>query len=133
MLCENVKTYHSDTGFVGGFVAMNSGQISNEGSTIGQPVDEVVVTMLMDNTYDGLLTDGSVTDLFGHADPLAVYVPEVDRLQLLGEPSVDAVQVVDVALDELVQPDLVLVEIAPVGLAGLAELLREAIDCATGE
>ncbi|MEJ2575977.1 MAG: ligand-binding protein SH3 [Gammaproteobacteria bacterium] len=37
-LCENVKTYHSDTGFVGGFVALNSGQISNEGSTIGQPV-----------------------------------------------------------------------------------------------
>jgi hypothetical protein len=39
MLCENVKTYHSDTGFVGGFVALNSGQISNEGSTIGQPID----------------------------------------------------------------------------------------------
>jgi hypothetical protein len=39
MLCENVKTYHSDTGFVGGFVAMNAGQVSNEGSTIGQPVD----------------------------------------------------------------------------------------------
>ncbi len=39
-LCENVKTYHSDTGFVGGFVALNSGQISNEGSTIGQPVDD---------------------------------------------------------------------------------------------
>jgi hypothetical protein len=38
-LCENVKTYHSDTGFVGGFVALNSGQISNEGSTIGQPVE----------------------------------------------------------------------------------------------
>lgn len=38
-LCENVKTYHSDTGFVGGFVALNSGQISNEGSTVGQPVD----------------------------------------------------------------------------------------------
>lgn len=38
-LCENVKTYHSDTGFVGGFVAMNSGQVSNEGSTIGQPVE----------------------------------------------------------------------------------------------
>jgi len=37
-LCENVKTYHSDTGFIGGFVALNSGQISNEGSTIGQPV-----------------------------------------------------------------------------------------------
>ncbi|HEX8980787.1 MAG TPA: ligand-binding protein SH3 [Parasulfuritortus sp.] len=37
-LCENVKTYHSETGFVGGFVAMNSGRISNEGSTIGQPV-----------------------------------------------------------------------------------------------
>jgi hypothetical protein len=38
-LCENVKTYHSDTGFVGGFVALNSGRISNEGSTIGRPVD----------------------------------------------------------------------------------------------
>jgi hypothetical protein len=39
MLCENVKTYHSDTGFVGGFVALNSGAISNEGSTIGQAVE----------------------------------------------------------------------------------------------
>ena len=39
-LCENVKTYHSDTGFVGGFVALNSGRISNEGSTIGKPVDD---------------------------------------------------------------------------------------------
>lgn len=39
VLCENVKTYHSDTGFVGGFVAMNSGEVSNEGSTIGQAVD----------------------------------------------------------------------------------------------
>jgi len=38
-LCENVKTYHSETGFVGGFVALNSGMISNEGSTIGQAVD----------------------------------------------------------------------------------------------
>ncbi|PUB78758.1 MAG: ligand-binding protein SH3 [gamma proteobacterium symbiont of Ctena orbiculata] len=37
-LCENVKTYHSDTGFIGGFVALNSGEISNEGSTIGQAV-----------------------------------------------------------------------------------------------
>jgi hypothetical protein len=36
LMCENVKTYHSDTGFVGGFVALNSGQISNEGSTTGQ-------------------------------------------------------------------------------------------------
>lgn len=34
LLCENVKTYHSDSGFVGGFVILNSGQISNEGSTI---------------------------------------------------------------------------------------------------
>ncbi len=41
-LCENVKTYHSDTGFVGGFVALNSGQISNEGSTIGKPVDDAL-------------------------------------------------------------------------------------------
>jgi hypothetical protein len=39
MLCENVKTYHSDTGFIGGFVCMNSGNVSNEGSTIGQAVD----------------------------------------------------------------------------------------------
>jgi hypothetical protein len=38
-LCENVKTYHSDTGFVGGFVALNSGEVSNEGSTIGQAVE----------------------------------------------------------------------------------------------
>jgi hypothetical protein len=39
MLCENVKTYHSDTGFIGGLVALNSGQVSNEGSTIGQAVE----------------------------------------------------------------------------------------------
>jgi hypothetical protein len=38
LLCENVKTYHSDTGFIGGFVALNSGDISNEGSTVGQAV-----------------------------------------------------------------------------------------------
>ena len=38
-LCENVKTYHSDTGFVGGFVALNSGAVYNEGSTIGQAVE----------------------------------------------------------------------------------------------
>ena len=38
-LCENVKTYHSENGFVGGLVAMNGGQISNEGSTIGQAVE----------------------------------------------------------------------------------------------
>jgi len=38
-LCENVKTYHSDTDFIGGFVALNSGMISNEGSTIGQAVE----------------------------------------------------------------------------------------------
>lgn len=39
ILCENVKTYHSGTGFRGGFVALNSGQISNEGSTVGQAVE----------------------------------------------------------------------------------------------
>jgi len=39
VLCENVKTYHSDTGFVGGFVALNSGAVSNEGSTIGQAIE----------------------------------------------------------------------------------------------
>jgi len=37
-LCENVKTYHSDTGFIGGFVLLNGGAVSNEGSSIGQPV-----------------------------------------------------------------------------------------------
>ena len=37
-MCENVKTYHSDTGFIGGFVVLNTGQISNEGSTVGQAV-----------------------------------------------------------------------------------------------
>ena len=39
MLCENVKTYHSETGFIGGMVALNSGQISNEGSTVGQAIE----------------------------------------------------------------------------------------------
>jgi len=39
LLCENVKTYHSETGFIGGFVAMNTGEISNEGSTVGQVVE----------------------------------------------------------------------------------------------
>ena len=39
LLCENVKTYHSETGFVGGFVCLNTGNISNEGSTIGQTVE----------------------------------------------------------------------------------------------
>ena len=39
MLCENVKTYHSETGFIGGFVCLNSGQVSNEGSTVGQAVE----------------------------------------------------------------------------------------------
>ncbi|MFN3545702.1 MAG: ligand-binding protein SH3 [Thiobacillus sp.] len=56
-LCENVKTYHSDTGFVGGFVALNSGAVSNEGSTIGQAVESplkgkeaLIVTFW--NTFD---------------------------------------------------------------------------------
>ena len=39
MLCENVKTYHSETGFIGGMVTLNTGNISNEGSTIGQAVE----------------------------------------------------------------------------------------------
>ncbi|MRR50454.1 MAG: ligand-binding protein SH3 [Rhodocyclaceae bacterium] len=39
LLCENVKTYHSETGFVGGMVVLNSGNVSNEGSTIGQAVE----------------------------------------------------------------------------------------------
>ena len=39
VLCENVKTYHSTTGFVGGFVCVNSGQVSNEGSTTGKVVE----------------------------------------------------------------------------------------------
>lgn len=39
VLCENVKTYHSDTGFFGGLVMLNSGAVSNEGSTIGKAVE----------------------------------------------------------------------------------------------
>jgi hypothetical protein len=39
LLCENVKTYHSETGFIGGMVVLNSGAVSNEGSTIGQAVE----------------------------------------------------------------------------------------------
>jgi hypothetical protein len=39
VLCENVKTYHSETGFIGGLVVLNTGNISNEGSTIGQAVE----------------------------------------------------------------------------------------------
>ena len=39
VLCENVKTFHSDTGFIGGMVTLNTGNISNEGSTIGQAVE----------------------------------------------------------------------------------------------
>jgi hypothetical protein len=39
LLCENVKTYHSDTGFIGGMVVLNSGMISNEGSTVGQALN----------------------------------------------------------------------------------------------
>ena len=39
LLCENVKTYHSTTGFIGGFVALNTGAVSNEGSTLGQAVE----------------------------------------------------------------------------------------------
>lgn len=38
LLCENVKTWHSETGFIGGFVCLNSGMISNEGSNVGQAV-----------------------------------------------------------------------------------------------
>ncbi|MCW8916904.1 MAG: ligand-binding protein SH3 [Magnetovibrio sp.] len=39
VLCENVKTYHSETGFIGGFVTLNAGMISNEGSTAGQALE----------------------------------------------------------------------------------------------
>ena len=42
MLCENVKTYHSDTGFIGGLVMLNSGMISNEGSTAGQALENAL-------------------------------------------------------------------------------------------
>ncbi|OOZ35669.1 ligand-binding protein SH3 [Solemya velesiana gill symbiont] len=42
VLCENVKTYHSGTGFIGGFVALNSGEVSNEGSTIGQAMESLL-------------------------------------------------------------------------------------------
>lgn len=39
LLCENVKTYHSETGFIGGMVVLNSGMVSNEGSRIGQAIE----------------------------------------------------------------------------------------------
>ena len=39
LMCENVKTYNSDTGFIGGMVVLNSGQISNEGSNIGKALE----------------------------------------------------------------------------------------------
>ena len=39
MMCENVKTYHSETGFIGGMVVLNSGQISNEGSNVGKALE----------------------------------------------------------------------------------------------
>jgi len=42
LLCENVKTYHSETGFIGGMVLANSGMISNEGSTVGQAVESLL-------------------------------------------------------------------------------------------
>ncbi|HMM55505.1 MAG TPA: ligand-binding protein SH3 [Candidatus Desulfobacillus sp.] len=42
VLCEDVKTYHSDTGFIGGFVILNSGTISNAGSTCGKAVDSAM-------------------------------------------------------------------------------------------
>jgi Pyruvate/2-oxoacid:ferredoxin oxidoreductase gamma subunit len=42
MLCENVKTYHSETGFIGGLVVLNSGMVSNEGSRIGQAVESTL-------------------------------------------------------------------------------------------
>ena len=38
LLCENVKTWHSETGFIGGFVCLNGGMISNEGSAAGKAV-----------------------------------------------------------------------------------------------
>ena len=44
LMCENVKTYHSDTGFLGGMVVLNSGQISNEGSTVGQALTVSIKT-----------------------------------------------------------------------------------------
>lgn len=36
-LCEHVKTYHSDDGFYGGFVLLNTGGVSLEGSTADRP------------------------------------------------------------------------------------------------
>ncbi len=38
-LCEHVKTYHSDDGFYGGFVVLNTGGVSLEGSTAGQTTE----------------------------------------------------------------------------------------------
>jgi hypothetical protein len=46
--------------------------------------DRVSGAKLYVNVTDGLLTDGSVTDLFGNSDPLAVWTPHLERLMLLG-------------------------------------------------
>ena len=53
LMCENVKTYHSETGFIGGMVVLNSGQISNEGSNVGKALDsniDAIHGRLLDQT-----------------------------------------------------------------------------------
>ena len=56
-MCENVKTYHSETGFIGGMVVLNSGQISNEGSHLGKALDSEIkdreaLIITFRNSYD---------------------------------------------------------------------------------
>jgi len=39
LICEKVKTCHTETRFVGAFVMQNSGAASNEGSSMDHPVE----------------------------------------------------------------------------------------------
>ena len=52
LMCENVKTYHSDTGFIGGMVVLNSGQISNEGSNESDLQDREALIITFWKTYE---------------------------------------------------------------------------------
>jgi len=72
-LCENVKTYHSETGFVGGFVCLNRGDISNAGSTTGKAVDSemkgkeaLIITFWNPSVIDGKEVDAFTSHEMSH-------------------------------------------------------------------
>ena len=65
-LCENVKVHHSTTGFVGGFVCLNKGNISNAGSTTGKAVDNEMKDKeaLIITFWNGAEINGEKVDAF---------------------------------------------------------------------